>query len=293
MSPAAYTDDSLTWLRERLLVPGHPLALTLPYAHPDLRDRLVALHAVVGGIAAVPGEVSDADVARRKLGWWRQALDERLPHPAVRAWVESGAAERTPAPAFVPLIEAVAAEIEPPRFENAAGFHAHCRAVAGPVAALEARLVDPDADPESPAADALADMAGAGYRARIVRDLVVDAGRQRWLVPLDAQAEHRITRREVAEASDGMRLRALVRDLAGEAAAAVAAAAGRLSAAGAWRHRHLVLRHELDRRLALKLVRRPHRVVRERVAAGGVGDALALWRRARTLRRRAPRPERA
>ena len=57
-------------------MPGHPLALTLPYAPADKRDALVALSAVIGEIASVPGDVSDPGVARRKLGWWREALAE-------------------------------------------------------------------------------------------------------------------------------------------------------------------------------------------------------------------------
>jgi phytoene synthase len=290
MSPAASTDDSLAWLRERLLVPGHPLALTLPYAPAARRAPLLALHGLIGEIAAVPGEVQDADVARRKLGWWRQALEEGLPHPVVKAWQASGGSARVPVPAFFPLIEAVATEIEPPRFEHGDAFDAHCRGVAGPMALLEARLVDPAFDPASATGDALQAMAGAGYRARIVRDLVIDARRHRWLVPLDAQAEHRITRQEVAAGEGGLRLQALVRDLAARVVIDLEAATGRVAPADAWRHRHVLLRHALDRRLARKLVRRPGRIARERVVSGGIGDALALWRRARTLRRRAPRP---
>jgi phytoene synthase len=287
MDPAASTDDPVAGVRARLLVPGHPLALTLPYASPADRDALVSLHAVIGEIAAVPGEVSDPDVARRKLGWWREALEERLPHPAVLAWVASGAAERTPASAFVPLIEAVATEIEPPRFEHNDAFVAHCRGVAAPVAALEASLVDPAFDADGETAGRLAAMAGAGYRARIVRDLVADARAHRWLVPLDAQAEHRITRQEVAAGQGGLRFAALVRDLAGSAVIDIERAAADMAPSARWRHRHALLRHHLDRQLGRTLVRRPGRVANERVVPSRLAGALALWRFARRLRRQA------
>lgn len=284
MSPAASTDDPVGRVRAQLLVPGHPLALTLPYAPARSRDAIVALHALIAEIASVPGGVSDADVARRKLGWWREALEQRLPHPAIRAWQASGAAERAPAEAFEPLMRAVESEIEPPRFERLESFIEHCRRVAGPAVLLEAGLVDPAFDPASAAADAMAATAGAGYRVRIVRDLVIDARQHRWLVPLDAQAEHRITRGEVAAGEGGLRLRALVRDLAGRAVLDIEGGVADVPSALRWRHRHALLRLHLDARLGRRLVRRPGRVAHERVAPGRLADVVALWRFARRLR---------
>jgi phytoene/squalene synthetase len=287
MSPAASTDDPVARARSALLAPGHPLALTLPYADPGARDALVSIHAIISAIASVPAEVSDADVARRKLGWWQQALAERLPHPAIQAWCASGAVDRTPAGAFDPLIEAVSAEIEPPRFENAESFVAHCRRVAAPAALLEASVVDASFDPDSEIAVVLTDMAGAGYRTRVVRDLVVDARQHRWMVPLDAQAEHRITRQEVAAGEGGLRLQALVRDLAGNAAIDIERATATMSGPDAWLYRHALLRHHLDRRLGRALVQRPGRVAVERATTGRIRDAVAIWRLARRLRRSA------
>src|SRR6056297_2191025 len=132
MTTPPSTDDPVAWCRSRLVVPGHPLALTLPYAPAEKRDALVALSAVIGEIASVPGHVSDPGVAQRKLGWWREALDEGLPHPAVQAWLRSGAARFVPASGFDLLIDAVATEIVPPRFEQSAALARHCRAIAGP-----------------------------------------------------------------------------------------------------------------------------------------------------------------
>lgn len=281
------TDDPVAWCRSRLLVPGHPLAITLPYAAPERRDAIVALSALVGEIASIPGDVSDPDVARRKLEWWRQALDEQLPHPAVQAWLQSGAARHVHAPDFDPLIDAVASEIVPPRFEQNEALALHCRALAAPGALLEARLVNAGQAPDSAEAGALSALAAAGYRIRIARDLVLDARRERWLVPLELQAEYQLTRQHVAAGKGGRRLEALVRHLVGDAMLSIDKRADEMAAASAWRHRHFLLRVQLDRRIGRKLLRKPSRIVAERVAAGRMGDAFTVWRRARALRKAA------
>lgn len=265
-------------------MPGHPLALTLPYAEEARRDALLVLHALVGEIASVPGSVSDPDVARRKLGWWREALVDELPHPAIRAWRACGAAASMPAASFTPLVDAVAADIGPPRFEREQEFDAHCRAIAGAAATLEARLVDGD-EVGGRLIGRLERAAGAGYRIRVARDLVLDARSERWSVPLELQAEYRITRQEVARGEGGYRFDALLRHLAGSGVLEIERVGAELAVAEAWRHRHQLLRLELDRRLGRRLVRRPRRAARSRIATGRIGDAFALWHHARRLRR--------
>ena len=287
MTTQLSTDDPVAWYRSRLLVPGHPLAITLPYAPAEHADAILALNAMIGEIAAVPGEVSDPEVAQRKLDWWRQALDERLPHPAIQAWLQSGAAEHVKAKDFQPLIGAVATEIAPPRFEQAEELNLHCRALAAPGAMLEARVTNMGTAPGSAEADALSGLAAAGYRIRIVRDLVLDARQERWLVPLELQAEYRLTRQHVAAGEGGRRLAALVRHMAGDALIDMERHWSALAREQAWRHRHFLLRVNLDRRIGRKLVARPERIVRERLAPGRTGDAIATWRRARALRKAA------
>ncbi len=284
MTAPASTEAPLDWCRSRLLVPGHPLSLTLPYAEPGERDRLLALHALISEIASVPGSVSDAEVARRKLGWWREAFAERLPHPAIRAWEQSGLAGALPAAAFDPLIDAVTADVAAPRFEREEDFDRHCRQLAGAGAWLEALMMGAQVSNHE-LQRRLGRIAGAAYRIRVARDLVLDARAERWNVPLELQAEYRITRDEVARGQGGYRFDALVRHLAGTAVLRMDEAGAELPGTEAWRHRHLLLRQYLDRRLGRRLVRRPARVASERMASGRIGDALALWRQARRLRR--------
>ncbi|MCA1779018.1 MAG: squalene/phytoene synthase family protein [Xanthomonadaceae bacterium] len=278
-------ETGLDWCRRRFLVAGHPLSMTLPYAAEELRDALLGLNAIVSEIAAIPGQVGDAGVARRKLQWWQQALVERQPHPAIQAWIESGASARVGVEHFEPLILGIASEIEPPRFEQMSELDDHCRRVAGPGAALEARLVDGDDAGFAAAAERLASLAAASYRVRMVRDLVLDARHQRWLVPLELQAEYQLTRQQVAEGEGGHRLDALARHLLTDPVRQLMQPDTGLDGAAHWRHRHALLRLHLDGRLGRYLVAHTRRLTRERVAGGGIAAAFSVWRHARRLRR--------
>jgi phytoene synthase len=282
----ASTDTPLDWCRARYLVPGHPLTLTLPYADASDQDALLALRAVIAEIAAVPGDVSEPDVARRKLQWWRDALFGGVPHPVLEAFRAAGAADRVPIGCLVALADAVGTTIDAPRFETEAELDRHARALTRPAVEAEAALVD--GERECPdAVDPLADMAAAGYRIRLARDLVLDARHARWSVPLELQAEFQVTRTQVAEGEVPHRVRALLAHLAGGGVQTIDAARASLSAGSAWTHRHAVLSGELDRRLGLRIVRSPARALAVRQASAGPLTALALWREARRLRKRA------
>ena len=284
----ASTDAPLDWCRVRYLVPGHPLTLTLPYAEPADRDALLALRALIGEIAAVPGDVSEPEVASRKLGWWMDALEQHPPHPVLEAYRDSGAAERVPACRLGGLVTAVRATVDAPRFETDAELDRHARELASPAAQAEAALVAPDGD-EAAVVETLERMAAAAYRVRLARDLVLDARHGRWSVPLELQAEFQLTRAQVAEGEVPHRVHALLAHLAARGVQAIESERSALPASAAWRHRHAVLTAELDRRLGLVLVRRPARGLEERISVTGPRAAFGLWRRARRLRRAARR----
>ena len=288
------TDQPLDWCRSRLLVPGSSLALTLPYAETAFRDPILALRTVITEIASVPDEVSDADVARRKLDWWRQALDETLPHPAVLALVQTGAAKAVQLTQWHALIDAVKLEIEARRFEQVNEWHAHCERLAGPGALLEARLVEalaktpnessnarPPSDSNSD--HALTQLAAAGYRIRSVRDLVLDARHNRWWLPLELQAEYQLTRTQVASGEGGHRFDALVRHLIADAVEQQRNAQQEIEPEAGWLHRHQILSATLDRRLAGMIVRKPSRIAQQRLLPAGPLASFKLWRTARRL----------
>ncbi|HLS05847.1 MAG TPA: squalene/phytoene synthase family protein [Wenzhouxiangella sp.] len=273
-------DDPLGWLRTRMLKAGNPLAASLHYAPAEHQDRILALRAVLAEIAAVPDTVSDTDVGRRKLDWWRQALRERAAHPVIDALVASSAADRLDAEWFDALIGNVQGTLEPPRFERVEEAWQHCLGMGGEAARIEAALVDG----RMHAFDDWAALGAYGYLVRLVRDLAIDARANRWLVPLELQADYQVSRRDAAEKTVSRGFHGLARAWLEDGRNRADSALATTPAEGRWQQRHLMIVHAMDRRLARKVARRPGQIVHRRVHSGHAANLWCAWRAARRLR---------
>lgn len=280
--------DALDWCRQRMLVGGHPLAASISFAPDEHRDAIVALRALVAEIAAVPDTVSDPDVGRRKLAWWRQALVDGAPHPAIEAMNASGALRRIPAGGFDALMAAVGDLLEGSRFERREEAWRHCLGLGGPAAELEALLVG---DAALAGRAAWRSLGGFAYLVRVVRDLGMDARAHRWLVPLDLQAAYQIGRQDVASGRPGTGWEGLVRTWIEDGLARSEEALAGVPADQRWQQRHLLVAHALDRRLARQLAARPRRILVQRVKPGHFGNLLEAWRSARRIGRERGRPD--
>jgi 15-cis-phytoene synthase len=283
--------DPLDWCRKRLLVAGNPLTATLPFADPEQRGAILALRCVMSEIAAGAGGLDDPEPGLAKLDWWRQALRENNPHPAIAALSMSGVTERLKAVEFDPLIDGVAASLTNPRFESMVDAWRLFQSVGGQAGVLEARLLEVD----SAEAEVFRDIGTGGYLVRVVRDLAIDARANRWLVPLELQADFQVSRQDVIGTTAGTAFDGMVRAMLGHALKQGQSAVDELAPDQAWRHRHLLIQWSLDCRLAGMLARRPRRILQRRVLPGHAGNVWCAWRRARQLGRRfrnAPRSRR-
>lgn len=276
-------EQPLHWCRDRMLGRGSPLAASLHFAPERWQDGIVALRTVISEIAAVPDTVSDPDIGRKKLAWWRDALRRRAAHPAIGGLVASGAADRLAPERFDPLIVNVMETLESPRFELSDDAWRHCMALGGPATVLEAELIDPDSE----SFDHWAALGGYAYLVRLVRDLGIDARANRWLVPLDLQAEYQIARQDVLDGSSGRGWDGVVRAWLDDGAKRVGCVLRDLPDEAYWRQRHLMVAYALDRRLARALARHPRRILERRVQTGHFGNVWCAWREARRLGRSA------
>lgn len=276
--------DALEWCRVRMLGRSSPLAASLLFAPKEWQDGIVALRTVISEIAAIPDTVSEPDIGRQKLAWWRDALRDRAAHPAIEALVASGAADRLVPERFDGLIACVMETFESPRFERSEDAWRHCMALGGPAAGLEAELIDPEGE----GVDDWFAMGAYAYLVRLVRDLGIDARANRWLVPLDLQAEYQLARQDVLDGSPGRGWDGMVRAWLADGARRVDSVLEDFTPERCWRQRHLMVAHALDRRLAQVLARHPRRILDRRVQTGHTGNVWRAWRTARRLHRQAP-----
>lgn len=272
----------LDWCRERLQVAGQPLAASLPFAPSDHRQTIIALRALATEIMAVPREVDEAEVARRKLEWWSQALEAGSAHPAIEAWYRTSASAMLRGE-FASLLAAVVTDIDPPRCNDLDEAWQYCGRLGGMVAVLEARALG--ADPAL--AECLRACGTFSELVRRVRDVAIDAGRHRWLVPLQLQAQYQVSRVDVVSGAVGRGWDGLVRHWLGDGLRRVEAAAPGADPVAAWRHRHVLIAHALDRRLASRLAARPGRILGHRFLPGHAGNVWTAWRCARRLQQAA------
>lgn len=270
--------EPLAWCRERMLMPGSSLAASLPFAPADERDRILALRCVCSELAATLSRSGEAAVAGASLQWWDQALrDPNQSHPALLAMASSGAWDRLQPDDFRDLLAGVAGSVQPSRFERFAELWTLCRQVGGHEAALEVRLLEGG----EAVCEVFRELGGAHYLVRIVRDLVIDARANRWLVPLELQADYQVARQDALEKSPSRAFSGLVRALLAEAIGRAQRAEAGLSQADRARQVHLLTQWGLDRRLARCIDRRPERLFQERVAPGHWGNVWCAWRSAR------------
>ncbi len=270
--------DALAWCRERLLNPGQPLAASLPFADPEQRDRILALRALISEIAGSGEQAGEGERLAATLAWWQSALVENNAHPAIQAARSSGVFDRLNASDFAPLMFAVARAAENPRFTRLSDLWAFCRELGGHAARLEWRLLE-DSD-----AEAALELGAAAYLIRITRDLAIDARHNRWLVPLDLQADFQVSRQDALKSELSGGLSALILSLLSEAVARGQRAATSIQPDQARRHRHLLLQWALDQRLAAHIARRPARILKARITPSHPGNVWRAWRSARALR---------
>jgi phytoene synthase len=126
---------------------GSALYYALRLTAPTRRPAIAAVHAFCREVREVAREVSDAGVARMKLGWWRTeiaaAFEARGQHPVAQALVPAIAAYRLPQTRFDAVIDGIAADLARPAYPDFGSLQAHCRQVAGSVWMLCAQILSP------------------------------------------------------------------------------------------------------------------------------------------------------
>ncbi len=270
--------DALAWCRERMLVPGQPLTASLPFAESGDRDAILALRTLGAELLALAAGTPDPALLSARVGWWQGALAGRAEHPALAALSQAKIGDRIEPMAFSPLLASVAESAVQARFERFEEFCEQGRQTGGLVTALEYGLKAESAE----GAEAASDIGAAGWMLRRLRDVAQDARHNRWLLPLDLQAQFQVGRQDVLEARGGPGWHGLVRTLVARALAMGDSAAARLAP----RHRHLLVHWAVEKRLAALLVGRPDRVLHRRLLPGHAGNVWVAWRTARKLQSR-------
>ena len=287
--------DPIQWCRDRLMVPRQPLMASLLFTPQPQRDQILVIRTLISEIASISDLNNEPSLANAKLAWWRNALSSALPHPAILAFNQVITPTTDLVSRLVSLIDSVEASIPSPRFETTAQAWAHAQRLGGSAAAIELSMLMPLDDHGHLVAhgkgslmDAIVDLGAAGYWARWLRDLPMDARSGQWFVPLDVQADYQLNRQTVADGPPTAAWSGLVRTLVATALKKMDEAESSLTAHPNLPIDHLLISAALDRRLLGLCAQKPLKLLGTRLLPGHAGNVWVAWRQARRCRTSAP-----
>ncbi len=158
---------------------------------PERRRAITALYAFCREVDDIVDEVSDPEIARTKLAWWRrevEAIFRGTPqHPVALALQPVVAALKLPEAHFQTVIDGMTMDLERSRYLDFAELERYCHCVAGVVGLLSAEIFGY----ANPATRQYARDLGIAFQlTNIVRDVGEDARRGRIYLPQDDLARH-------------------------------------------------------------------------------------------------------
>jgi 15-cis-phytoene synthase len=178
---------------------------------PERRRAIVALYAFCREVDDVVDEVSDVDVARAKLAWWRRevaaAYDGTPQHPVTQALQPVVARFGLPQAHLQTIIDGMAMDLEQVRYLDFADLERYCHKVAGVVGLLSAEIFGRT---DERTLDYARDLGIAFQLTNIVRDVGEDARRGRIYLPQDELARFGVAPATLLRAQGGEEFRALM-----------------------------------------------------------------------------------
>ena len=182
------------YCQQRTAQSGTSFYYSFLFLPPERRRAITALYAFCREADDVVDEVSDPDLARTKLAWWRKevgAIFSGTPqHPVALALQPVVAAYRLPQQHFQTVIDGMAMDLERNRYLDFADLERYCHCVAGVVGLMSAEVFG-YANPGT--LDYARNLGIAFQLTNIIRDVGEDARRGRIYLPQDDLARHGVS----------------------------------------------------------------------------------------------------
>jgi phytoene synthase len=190
---------------------GSSFYYSFMFLPPERRRGIVALYAFCREVDDVVDEVTDPEVARAKLAWWRReiaaAYDGTPQHPVAQALQPVVARFALPQAHLQTIVDGMAMDLEQVRYPDFAGLETYCHRVAGVVGLLSAEIFGRT---EARTLDYARDLGIAFQLTNIIRDVGEDARRGRIYLPQDELARFGVAPSTLLRAEGGDAFRALM-----------------------------------------------------------------------------------
>jgi len=281
-------DQNFCW--ERVLKSNCLFRVSHLFAPQQFAGQLLALHALFASIDQVHSEVSEEQVARKKLDWWRYELlpgnISKSRHPVVRQMHETGAASALAEKSLENLPAAAESRLDAHAPSDMAGLVRLCQDIYQPRMVLECALSGQDlariSDHQM--------MACKGGLLQLLRESYSQAERAFWWVPMNKLARFGVNRQELRENRDSEAARGVFREVLGvchlpEPAQGPDAPMNLLPVPGLV---HLQLLAILQARQLGQVQRKRPSSHRVELNRWRISDLFATWKAARCMEAKAP-----
>ena len=279
MSPDQYC-------QQKAAASGSSFYYSFLFLPAETRQAITALYAFCREVDDVVDECSDADIARRKLDWWREEIETgfsgQATHPVTRALQSPIETHNLPLEYFQEIIDGMEMDLDRNRYESFSDLALYCHRVAGVVGLLSAEIFGYRHRDTLKYAESL----GTAFQlTNILRDVHEDAARGRIYLPLDELLEHRVNPHDLLKGKVTESLTELFAFQAGRARQHYQKAMSYLPGEDRYAQRSGIIMAAIYQTLLDEIEADGYKVMQQRVRLTPVRKLWIAWKTARRERR--------
>jgi len=267
------------YCQEKAAQSGSSFYYSFLFLPPDRRRAITALYAFCREVDDVVDEVSDANVARAKLGWWRAEVanlfDSHPQHPVTKALEPAVRDYGVTRAKLDDIIDGMEMDLVHHRYADFAALERYCYRVAGVVGELSASIFGYT---DAKTLEYAYHLGLAFQLTNIIRDVGEDARRDRIYLPQDELRKFNLTDEDLLRARHSPDFVALMRFQADRAEEHYRAAFAALPVQDRRAQRPGLIMAAIYHALLLEIRRDNFQVLNQRISLTPIRKLWLAWR---------------
>jgi 15-cis-phytoene synthase len=258
---------------------GSSFYYSFRFLSPDRRRAITALYAFCREVDDVADEVSDVNIARAKLGWWRAEIANLFQghpqHPVTKALMPATNSLGVDQARLNEIIDGMEMDLTHHRYNDFESLKLYCHRVAGVVGQLSAGIFGYT---NSKTLDYAEQLGLAFQMTNIIRDVGEDARRDRIYLPQDDLQRFGVSTSDILAAHHSRAFQQLMAFQAERAKSLYGAAFGALSPEDRLPQRPGLIMSAIYRALLDEIERDGFQVLTQRISLTPMRKLWIAWR---------------
>lgn len=267
------------YCQEKAAASGSSFYYSFRFLAPDRRRAITALYAFCREVDDVVDEISETDLARTKLAWWRTEIanlfEGRPQHPVTKALQPATQQFGVDRARLTEIIDGMEMDLTHHRYRDFDALKLYCHRVAGVVGQLSAGIFGYS----NPQTLEYAEQLGLAFQlTNIIRDVGEDARRNRVYLPEDELRQFEVALDDILHAKHTAEFTKLMQFQAARAKSLYDAAFRALSAQDRRPQRPGLIMAAIYRTLLTEIEHDGFRVLQHRVSLTPLRKLWIAWR---------------